>query len=37
MYTLIIGTPPFETTDIKVTYKKIKEADYSYPDDSSIS
>jgi len=37
IYTLIIGKPPFETTDIKLTYKKIKENDFSFPDNAPIS
>jgi len=37
IYTLIIGKPPFETTDIKLTYKKIKECDFSFPDGAVIS
>ena len=36
-YTLIIGKPPFETTDIKLTYKKIKECDFSFPETAPIS
>ena len=24
MYTLIIGKPPFETTDVKATYRRIR-------------
>jgi len=37
IYTLIVGKPPFETTDIKLTYKKIKECDFSFPDSAVIS
>jgi len=36
-YTLLIGTPPFETTDIKLTYKKIKECSYSFPPNHNLS
>ena len=36
-YALIIGKPPFETKDIKLTYKKIKENDFSFPDNAKIS
>jgi polo-like kinase 1 len=32
MYTLLIGKPPFETTDVKLTYRKIKANSYSFPD-----
>ena len=37
IYTLIIGKPPFETRDVKETYKKIKINEYSYPDEAIIS
>jgi len=37
VYILTIGKPPFETTDIKLTYKKIKACEYSFPDNASIS
>jgi polo-like kinase 1 len=29
---LIIGKPPFETTDVKATYRRIKMNQYSFPD-----
>ena len=32
MYTLLVGKPPFETTDVKLTYRKIKANSYSFPD-----
>lgn len=31
MYTLLCGNPPFETLDLKETYKCIKEVKYSIP------
>ena len=31
-YTLLIGKPPFETSDIKATYKRIRSVNYSFPD-----
>ena len=31
IYTLIIGKPPFETNNVKETYKKIKNDNYSFP------
>jgi polo-like kinase 1 len=31
MYTLLVGTPPFETNNVKATYKKIKEIDFTFP------
>ena len=37
IYTLIIGKPPFETRDVKETYKKIKNNEYSFPEQAIIS
>ena len=37
IYTLIIGKPPFETRDVKATYKRIKNNSYSFPDSAKIS
>lgn len=37
IYTLIIGKPPFETTDVKATYNRIKRNQYSFPDHIPIS
>jgi len=36
-YTLIIGKPPFETPDVKTTYKKIKMNSYNFPEHVPIS
>ena len=36
-YALIIGKPPYETPDVKTTYKKIKMNSYSFPDHVPIS
>lgn len=36
-YALAIGRPPFETNDVKTTYTKIKNCNYSYPEDANIS
>jgi polo-like kinase 1 len=36
-YTLIIGKPPFETQDVKATYKRIKANNYSFPEGAVIS
>jgi len=36
-YTLIIGKPPFETQDVKTTYKRIKMNAYSFPESAIIS
>jgi polo-like kinase 1 len=37
VYTLIIGKPPFETTDVKATYSRIKRNQYNFPDHVQIS
>lgn len=34
-YTMLLGRPPFETTNLKETYRCIREARYSLP--SSLS
>ena len=31
-YTLVFGRPPFETDDVKLTYKKIKMNSFTFPD-----
>jgi polo-like kinase 1 len=36
LYTLVIGKPPFETTDVKLTYRKIRYNDYSFPENIKI-
>lgn len=35
VYTLAVGTPPFETPELNDTYKRIKENKYSIPDNIS--
>jgi polo-like kinase 1 len=37
IYTLLIGKPPFETSDVKTTYKKIKQNNYCFPESPKIS
>eukprot|EP01022_Parablepharisma_sp_SALTPOND_P032959 TRINITY_DN87960_c2_g1_i1.p2 TRINITY_DN87960_c2_g1~~TRINITY_DN87960_c2_g1_i1.p2 ORF type:complete len:392 (-),score=18.53 TRINITY_DN87960_c2_g1_i1:626-1801(-) len=37
IYTLLIGRPPFETNDVKTTYKRIRINAYSFPDNVPIS
>lgn len=37
LYTLIIGKPPFEASDVKSTYKRIKSRTFSYPETATIS
>jgi polo-like kinase 1 len=32
VYTLLVGKPPFETSDLKDTYRKIRHNDYQIPD-----
>lgn len=34
---MIIGKPPFETPDVKTTYKKIRMNNYTFPDHVPIS
>jgi len=36
-YTLLIGTPPFETTDVKAVYERIRQNAYAFPTDVQIS
>ena len=36
MYTLLIGKPPFESKDVKSTYKRILSNAYSFPDHTPI-
>lgn len=37
LYTLIIGKPPFETQDVKTTYKRIKMNSYTFPEGAVYS
>jgi len=37
IYTLIVGKPPFETSDVKTTYKRIRMNAYSFPEHVPIS
>ena len=32
LYAMLIGRPPFETPDVKQTYKRIRENNYSFPE-----
>ena len=36
-YTLLIGKPPFETSDVKTTYRRIRMNAYSFPEHIQIS
>ena len=37
MYTLLIGKPPFETGDVKMTYRRIKLNLYTFPENILIT
>ena len=37
MYTLLVGRPPFESKDMKSTYKRILANSYSFPDTMIVS
>ena len=37
LYTLIIGKPPLETSDVKTTYRRIRMNAYSFPEHVQIS
>lgn len=37
LYTLLVGKPPFETTTMKSTYKKIKAVSFSFPSEPIVS
>lgn len=37
IYTLIVGKPPFETTNVKATYDRIRKNSYHFPSHISIS
>jgi polo-like kinase 1 len=37
IYTLIIGKPPFETSDVKTTYRRIRMNAYTFPEHVAIS
>ena len=36
-YAMLIGRPPFETSEVKKTYERIKKNAYSFPDYIPIS
>ena len=36
IYTMLINKPPFETNDVKNTYRRIRMGDYSYPASADI-
>lgn len=37
MYTLLVGRPPFETDDVKDTYKRIRALQYAFPEGTQVS
>ena len=37
LYAMVIGKPPFETPEVKMTYEKIKKVIYSFPEQISLS
>ncbi len=37
LYTMLIGKPPFETSDVKTTYRRIRMNAYTFPDHVHIS
>ena len=37
IYTLLIGKPPFETSNVKKTYSRIRTISYSFPEHVNIS
>jgi polo-like kinase 1 len=37
LYTMLIGKPPFETSDVKTTYRRIRMNAYAFPDHVQIS
>lgn len=37
MYTLLVGKPPFESKDVKTTYKRILTNSYSFPEHTIVS
>lgn len=37
LYTLVYGTPPFQTKDVKLTYKRIRANEYEFPAEPAVS
>lgn len=37
LYTLLFGKPPFQTKDVKLTYKRIRANEYEIPDEPAVS
>jgi len=36
-YAFVCGRPPFETSDVKTTYQKIKTCNFSFPNSINLS
>ena len=36
-YTMLVGKPPFETSDVKTTYRRIRMNAYSFPENAVVS
>lgn len=37
LYTLVCGRPPFESSEVKQTYKKIRACSYAFPEQVPLS
>jgi polo-like kinase 1 len=37
VFTMLFGKPPYETPDVKQTYKRIKNNEYMFPDNIPCS
>jgi serine/threonine protein kinase len=37
LYTCLFGRPPFETNDVKQTYRKIRHSQYTFPEHPAVS
>ena len=37
IYTMLVGKPPYETSDVKTTYQRIKKNQYHFPEHIRIS
>eukprot|EP00831_Metopus_contortus_P080285 TRINITY_DN8187_c0_g1_i2.p1 TRINITY_DN8187_c0_g1~~TRINITY_DN8187_c0_g1_i2.p1 ORF type:complete len:137 (+),score=17.47 TRINITY_DN8187_c0_g1_i2:792-1202(+) len=37
IYTMLVGKPPFETSQVRQTYKRIRSLDYHIPEEANLS
>ena len=37
IYAMVVGKPPFETQEVKMTYEKIRKGIYSFPEQIKMS